>query len=143
MHLFLVIITFLVNIYTVIDLKCLACGMEFIVKRTLKTLFDTKMYYCCDRCISRYSFKINHSYIPLDKYELIIISLFEKDHKVNYQAFTFEYGQIYKRLFELKKEHIIIMYDKVYLTSVFIRNFNEISTLLDKDIYILTNVLIG
>jgi transcription elongation factor Elf1 len=125
----------------VIDLKCLACGTEFIIKRTLKNLFDTKMYYCCDRCIRKYQFKINHSYIPLDKHELIIISLFEKDHKIDYQAFNLEYGQIYKRLFELEKEQIIIMYDKVFLTSIFIRKFNEISTLLDKNIYILTNVL--
>ena len=82
-----------------------------------------------------YSIKYNH--------ELIIISLFEKDHKINYLAFILEYSSIYIRLSELNEGQIIIMYDKVYLTSIFINNFNNISTLLDKDIYILTNVLIA
>ena len=121
---------------------CLVCGCEFLIRRTLVSLFSFKEYFCCDKCLARYPFKINYSHIPLDNHELIIVSIFEKDHKVNYDGFILEYSQIYYRLKEVIKTMLMVMYDRVYLSSDFIKKYTHISTLLDKDIYILTNVLI-
>lgn len=105
-------------------------------------MFSFKTYYCCDKCFNKYSFKINYSHIPLDNHELIIVSLFDKDYKVNYQGFILEYSEIFSRLSLLIKNDLIIPMDKVYLSDEIIEKYSHISTLLDKNIYILTNVLI-
>ena len=123
-------------------MECLVCGGDFIVRRTLLTLFSLKKYYCCDKCIKKYQFMINYNHIPLDNHELIIISLFDKDYKVNYAGFLLEYSEIYKRLLSLLNDEIIITMDKLFLSSEIIENYSHISTLLDKNIYILTYILI-
>ena len=123
-------------------MQCLVCGNEFIVKRKLTNLFSVKQYYCCDNCIKKYPYKINYSHIPLCNHELVIVSLFEKDHKVNYLGFILEYSQIYCRLLALFENCILIPMDKLYLSEEIIENYSQISTLLDQNIYILTNVLI-
>lgn len=123
-------------------MECLVCGEEFIIERNLRNLFSFKRYYCCNKCIEKYKFNINFNHIPINDHELVIVSLFDKDYKVNYSGFILEYSEVYTRLMTLLKDEIIIPYDKVFLSSEFIENFSNFSTLLDKNIYILTYVLI-
>ena len=78
----------------------------------------------------------------LRNHNLEIVILFDEDKNINYDAFTFEYSQIYKKIVDLNKNRQIFFYNKVYLSSDFIDDYSYISTLLDKDILILTNVLL-
>ena len=122
-------------------MKCLICYNDFNEKRCLKDLFRTKNYLICNSCLKKYPFKIERSILPLDKYNLEIISLFEKDKRINYDAFIYEFSAIYKRLCELDEGKVIIFSNKVYINEEMLENYNQISHLLDKEIVILTNVL--
>lgn len=123
-------------------MKCMVCDEEFNERRRLKDLFRTKTFNVCINCINKYPFNINYNFIPLDNHKLEIVILYDVDKNINYDAFTFEYSQIYKKIVELNINKQIFFYNKVYLSSNFIEDYSYISTLLDNDILILTNVLL-
>ena len=118
------------------------CDNFFNEKRCLKDLFRTKQFYICNACLNKYPFQINKSIIPLDNHSLEIVSLFEKDKRINYEAFIDEYSLIYKKVSELNCGKIIVFVNKMYLNEETIEDYDYISTLLDKDIIVLTNILI-
>ena len=104
-------------------------------------MFRTKQFYVCNSCLKKYPFKIEKSIIPLDNHNLEITSLFEKDKRINYDSFIYEYSLIYKRVCELNPDKLIIITNKLYLNEEILENYNQISILLDKNIIILTNIL--
>ena len=118
------------------------CNNFFNEKRCLKDLFRTKQFYICNACINKYPFEINKSIIPLEHHSLEIISLFEKDRRINYEAFVDEYSLIYKKVCELNCNRFIVFVNKLYLNEETLDDYNCISTLLDKDIIVLTNILL-
>ena len=121
---------------------CLICNNEFVEKRTLKDLFRTRKFYVCNCCLNKYPYNIERSVIPLNNHNLEIISLFEKERKINYDAFTYEFSALYKKVCELNIKELIFYCNKLYVNEEAIENYNQISMLLDKDIIILTNVLL-
>lgn len=122
-------------------MRCLICDEEFNVIRTLKDLFRVKKFYICDNCLKRYPIKINYSTIPLYKKNLDIIYLFEKEPKIKYEGYIIEFSAIYKKLVETNPDKLIFTYDFFNLSYEKLSEFEHISTLLDKDIIILTNIL--
>ena len=92
-------------------------------------------------CYQKYPMKINEVLIPIKEKMVKVITLFDFDHNINYEGFKFEFDTLYKKLFK-DKTRLVICYKKVYLTEYFIKELEAISTLLDKEITILTNVLI-
>jgi hypothetical protein len=68
--------------------------------------------------------------------------LFEKDKRINYDAFIYEFSELYKKVCELNNEKLILFFNKLYISEEIIENYNHISTLLDRDLVILTNVLL-
>jgi hypothetical protein len=68
--------------------------------------------------------------------------LFEKDKRINYDAFICEFSELYKKVCELNSEKLILFFNKLYISEEIIENYNHISTLLDSDLVILTNVLL-
>ena len=107
----------------------------------LKDLFRTKNYLICNSCLKKYPFKIDRSVIPLDNHNLEVISLFQKDKRIYYDAFVYEFSFIYKRISELNVEKQILFTNKLFINEDKLENYNQISILLDKDLVILTNVL--
>lgn len=125
----------------IITMKCLVCNNYFNERRNLTTLFDTKKYYICNQCIKRHPLELEFNIIPLDYHNLEIVSLFKKNKRINYDGFIKEYSSIYENLVNTKKNSLVIFCDFFYLNDEKIEEFNFISTLLDKDILILTNLL--
>ena len=122
-------------------MKCLVCNSEFNEPRFLKDLFRTKIFHVCQSCLNKYPLKINFILIPLDYHQLEIVFLFPKDKNINYNAFLEEYSKIYENISFLNQDKLIIPYEKIYLTEENLTSFDQISTLLDKDIIVLTNIL--
>lgn len=125
----------------IITMKCLVCNNYFNERRNLTTLFDTKKYYICNQCIKRHPLELEFNIIPLDYHNLEIVSLFKKNKRINYDGFVKEFSTIYENLVNTKKNSLVIFCDFFYLNDEKIEEFNFISTLLDKDILILTNLL--
>ena len=123
-------------------MKCLICENEFNEKRMLKDLFRTKKYVICNNCLKKYPYTLERSVIPLDAHNLEIISLFEKDRRINYEAFINEFSEMYKRLCSLNDDKLTLFLNKLYINEERVENYNYISRLLDTDLVILTNVLI-
>ena len=119
---------------------CLVCEEQFNEPRFLKDLFRTKKYHICNKCISKYPFKIQHHVIPLKKHNLKITSLFENNRKFNFDGYMIEFGIIYKKLLEINKNSLVLFYDFYYLNTERLEEVEEISAMLDKDIIILTNI---
>lgn len=123
-------------------MECLICGKIFNEPRSLKDLFRTKKFNICLECLKKYKLEINFSVIPIKDHFLEIISLFEKDYGINYEAFLETFSIIYKKVCYLNQEKFIVIVSKVYLTDELLIEFEHISTLINKDIIILTNVLL-
>lgn len=123
-------------------MKCLVCGKMFNEKRNLYELFRTKKYNVCIDCIKANPINIEFNYIPLDNHTLEIVSLFENNKIINYEGFHNEYEKIYMKLVESKKNSQIIFSDSFILDEKTIGEYNEISRNIDKDILVLTNVLL-
>lgn len=123
-------------------MKCMICGGLFNEHRKLKDLFRTVKYHVCSSCLKTYQININFSVIPLKHHVLEIVSLFDKDKNINYDAFLQQYSTIYQKICFLNDDKLIITMNKVYLSEEFIDSYEQISTLFDKDIIVLTNVLL-
>lgn len=119
---------------------CLVCKEEFNEPRFLKDLFRTKKYHICNKCMVKYPFKIEHHIIPLENHNLKITSLFESNRSFNFEGYVYEFGTIYYWMLENNKNSIILFYDFFNITKEKLREFEYISTLLDKDIIVLTNI---
>ena len=111
-------------------------------KRTLKDLFRTKEFHVCNSCLKKYPFEIEYNYFPLNYHMLEVVSLFKKERIINYDYFTEEYSEIYKKITKLNEEKLVLFANKLFLTDEILNDFSNISTLLDKDVILLTNVLI-
>ena len=123
-------------------MECLICGSFFNEKRMLKDLFRTKKFHVCLNCLNKYTFEIEYNYFPLNKKILEVVSLFNKDRNINYDAFIFEFSEIYKKISELNQNKFVLFCNKLYLSEEILLDFSHYSTLLDKDIVVLTNVLL-
>jgi hypothetical protein len=91
--------------------------------------------------MKNYPIEINFNYVPINNKTLDIVSLFNSDRRINYDVFFNEYSVIYQNVLKNNENKLIIMFDKFYLTESILLDFEYISTLIDKDIIILTNVL--
>ena len=123
-------------------MECKICGSIFNEKRFLKDLFRTKEFHVCEECLHKYPFEIEYNYFPLDNHMLEVVSLFKKDNNINYDFFTQEYSEIYKTILKSNENKLLIHLNKVYISEETLMNYSYISTLLDKEIIILTNILI-
>ena len=121
---------------------CRICNEIFNERRRLIDLFRTKEFYVCGKCLKKYPFEIEYNLIPLDSHMLEIISLFKKDKMINYDAFVLEYSEIYKKILEINENKFIIFVNKVFISEELLNDYSHLSTLLDTDIVLLTNLLI-
>lgn len=121
-------------------MKCLICKKEFITTRNLTTLFSTKRFLICDKCLQKNPFELEFNVVPLDNHSLEIISLFRNEKYINYNAFIDEESQIYEKLLQTKKRHQFLFYDSFILNEKNLYEINAISNNLDKDIFIITSI---
>lgn len=123
-------------------MKCLVCDSDFNEVRYLKDLFRVKKYYICLKCMKQYPLSIRVNHIPLNNHLLDIIYLFDSKKRFKYEGYIKEFSEIYKKLIEINKDKLVLFSEYFYLNDRVVEGYNHISTLLDKDIILLTNVLL-
>ena len=118
-------------------MKCLNCGKEFIVKRTLKTLFVLKNEVVCDECLKKYKLKMGFSSIPLNKHVLEVISLFDTI-KFKYQIYEELLDSLYKKAKKNYKDYYVLKEDILKLTEGYLSELEDLAKAKNKNIMILT-----
>ena len=83
-------------------MKCILCNQIFYFKRTLLDLFKEKEEYICPRCYKKYPIHLKLYPIQLEKYQCIIVSMFDKKYYIDYNAFIKEYTQVFKANYNRK-----------------------------------------
>ena len=91
-------------------MKCLNCGKEFGIERSIFNLFDTKDYYICDKCLKEHPIEINYQTIPIKNHTLDIISLLKKNDYVNIKAYLDLYNSIYDEMKTKYPNKLIVKY---------------------------------
>ena len=116
-----------------IMLYCMLCKRGFIVKRTLSNLFTKYNYLICDLCYEKNKLDLCLSSIPLDNRRMLhIITLLSPDKIMNYKAFIHEYGMVLSKY--LYRNPIVM--DRVFLNKTFIDNMNNLSMIIEDDVYV-------
>ena len=74
---------------------CKICGDIFYIKRNLLKLFNTKEEYVCNKCYKKYPIHLSYEVCQLDKYNCVILPMFNKKYRIDYNVFIKEYSKIF------------------------------------------------
>ncbi|RIA75495.1 hypothetical protein EI71_01462 [Anaeroplasma bactoclasticum] len=74
---------------------CRICGEIFYIKRGLLDLFKSKEEYICNKCYKKYPLHLRYEVCQLDKYNCVILPMFDKKYNIDYNAFIKEYSKIF------------------------------------------------
>lgn len=96
---------------------CYNCGKKFYVKRNFLSLFETKKYYICNACQKAYPLEPSLEIIPLEDYNLYVLSLFRFLYRLNIDAYNKEISTIVSKTISNHKEYFPIYFDQVQLTD--------------------------
>lgn len=122
---------------------CLVCGEIFNEPRFLKDLFRTKKYHICQNCLKKYPISLEFIRFPLShNHYLEIVSLFRKQ-SFNYNSYLNEYSIIHQKLLEMNHSFLVIPEIKFVMTEEKLEQFDYVSTMLDKDIIVITNIFLN
>ena len=121
-------------------MKCLICQKVFSHPKTFSTFFNNKELYICDSCYKRYKIDLSYNVIPLSNKKMLhIYSLFPKSEFFKGDPFIEEFSKLYKYVYNINpKRHIIVEYN-IFFTNEKIKIYEELSKLIDDDLYILCN----
>ena len=117
-------------------MRCVICNELFYIKRRILDLFKTEKEYVCNRCYKRYPINLNYEAIQLDKYKCVIISMFNKKNRIEYNGFVKEYSKLFISNMYRKGFHAIFL-DHVILNDDFLEIMDMYSKLLKKNLAIL------
>ena len=76
-------------------MRCVICNDIFYIKRRLLELFNTEKVYICNKCYKMHPIDFKYEAIQLDKYECIILSMFKKRERIEYNGFFKEYSKLF------------------------------------------------
>ena len=88
---------------------CHNCYKFFNSKRSFLDFFATKAVYICETCRNNFPLKLNLTRLPLENYELVVVSFLEKHYKFNLTAYIEEISQMFN-FFRLKHTDFFIIY---------------------------------
>ena len=111
-------------------------------KRTISTLLKKSKYIICDNCYLKYHINISVASIPLNRFELYIYSLFDKNYRINPLAYSYEYSRLFNYVYYNDKDSLIFSFDKLRLNSTILAIFNDLSTFYAKNICVICNCLL-
>jgi len=116
-------------------LLCKICNNKFNIKRGFLDLFNTKTLYICDKCYNKYKINLKEETFMLEKYYCTVISMFDKDYRINYDAFYYEYSLLFKHLCNIKN-HKLLFFNYIDIDNS-LSFLNNIATLYSSDIIVL------
>ncbi len=117
-------------------MRCVICNDLFYIKRRILDLFSTNKEYICNKCYSKYPITLKYEAIQLDRYKCVIISMFKKRSRIEYNGFVKEYSKLF--IANLKRDgYHAIFIDHIKLTEEFLETMDIYSKLLDSNLAIL------
>lgn len=116
---------------------CKNCGDYFYIRRKFLDLFSTKIEYICDKCYNMYPISLEFNQVLLDEYHCVIISMFKKRYRVDYNLFYKEYSKIINSYIE-RKGYFLLFFDYVDLNDYALEVLDVISKLNKSNILIVT-----
>ena len=116
---------------------CKICGDIFYIRRGLLDLFNTKEELICNKCYKKYPIHLCYEVCQLDKYNCVILPMFQKRYNIDYNAFIHEYGKIF--LANYKREGFqLFFFNHLDLTNDFeLEALDAISKLVNSNLIIL------
>ena len=117
-------------------MKCILCNGFFYFKRSLLELFNEKEEYICPKCYKKYPIHLKLHPIQLEKYECVIVSMFDKKYYIDYNAFIKEYGQVFKANLK-RKGFKLLFFNHLVLDEYTLEGLDAISKLLKSSIIII------
>ena len=118
-------------------MKCLLCNEHFYVKRSILELFKETKEYICNKCYKKYPITLNLEKCQLDKYDALIISMFDRKYNIDYNVFYLEYSKIFKTYFE-RKGYMTLFIDFIKFDDEFLGVLDCISKLNESNLIIFT-----
>lgn len=116
-------------------MRCRICGQMFYIKRGILDLFNTKEEYICNRCYKKYPINLSYEAIQLDRYKAVIISMFSKRYKLDYNLFYKEYSKVFIANFK-RKGFKTFFIDFINLNDYTLEIIDGITKLVNCDIII-------
>lgn len=123
------------------NLFCYNCKKPFYLKRGFLELFDTKNYYICDRCKNDYPIHMKLQRIPLENYELVILSLFSNLYHLDLNSYCLELSKIVERMIFLHRDYFFFYVDEIRLTDGAIETFSFLADSENKNVLLVTAIL--
>ena len=117
-------------------MRCVICDNLFYVKRNILELFKTDKEYVCNRCYKKYPINLKFEAIQLDKYNCVILSMFNKRDKIEYNGFFKEYSKLFIANMH-RKEFKALFFDHLKLNDETLELLDAYSKLLRSNIIIL------
>ena len=116
---------------------CKICGDIFYIRRGLLDLFNTKEELICNKCYKKYPIHLSYEVCQLDKYNCVILPMFQKRYNIDYNAFIHEYGKIF--LANYKREGFqLFFFNHLDLTNDFeLEALDAVSKLVNSNLIIL------
>ncbi len=117
---------------------CMNCNNKFYIRRSILDLFNTKKEYLCMKCYKENPLNIKFEEIILDKYQLLIVSMFNNNFKIkDYNLYFNEYNKIFESLIQKENYHLLF-YDDIIINDDTIMEFDAISKAVESNIILLT-----
>ncbi len=118
-------------------MKCILCNELFYFRRTLLELFKEKEEYICPKCYKKYPIHLNLHPIQLEKYQCVIVSMFDKKYYIDYNAFIKEYTKVFKANMN-RKGFELLFFNHLELDEYTLESLDAISKLLKSNIIIIS-----
>ena len=120
-------------------MKCLCCNNDFYIRRNLYSLFNTKIYYLCDRCLKDNPVDLMIDYIMLDANEAYVLSLLRKKINFSYDAYIHEMSYVISK-YLLDDRYFVIFVEELYVSQIIVEILDFLSNVLKKKVLIITYV---
>lgn len=117
-------------------MRCVICNDLFYIKRRILDLFSTKKEYVCNKCYKKYPISLGYEPIQLDKYKCVIVSMFDRKYKIEYNGFIQEYNKLFLANYNRKGYHAMFL-DHIDLDDDFLEMMDMYSKLLKSNLAIL------
>ncbi|MBQ9900471.1 MAG: hypothetical protein IJM36_05030 [Acholeplasmatales bacterium] len=117
-------------------MRCVICNDLFFIKRNILELFHTQKEYICNRCYKRYPINLRYEAIQLEKYNCVILSMFKKTERIEYNGFYKEYSKLFIANMH-RKGFKALFFNHIRLNDETLEVFDAYSKLLRSDIIIL------
>lgn len=116
---------------------CYNCLKHFYVKRSFLTLFETKKYYICDSCRKAYPIHLQTECLPLENYELSIVTIFDHFFQLNLESYCLELSKIVSYFIKNKSELFLVFLEKVVLNDIMLETISFLADAEKKSILLL------